>query len=75
MNWLKENWFRVGILVIVGTVALILAVGFLFSQYIQYKQFRLSQETAVQDCIDEAVGGTRGFRASLEAQKCMDKLY
>lgn len=58
---------------VIGTAAIIAAVGFLLSQYIEYKQFQLSQEKAIQDCIDKAVGNTTGFRASLEAQKCREK--
>ena len=59
---------------IAGAAALIFAAGFLLSQYIEYKQFRLSQQKAIQDCIEKTVGvNSTGFIASNAAQKCKDK--
>ena len=59
---------------VIGTATLIFAVGFLLSQYVEYKQYRLSQEKAVQDCIEKSVGAdATGFVAANAAQKCRDK--
>lgn len=57
---------------VIGIAALIFAVGFFLSRYVEYKQLRLSQEKAIQDCIEKA-GSVYGFRASLKAQECRDK--
>ena len=57
----------------IGVAVLTLAVGFLLSQYIEYKQFRLSQEKTIQNCINETVGDATGIKASLTAQKCREK--
>jgi hypothetical protein len=59
---------------VVGVAALIFAIGFLLSQYVEYKQYRLSQEKAIQDCIEKTVGtNTTGFTASNAKQKCIEK--
>lgn len=59
---------------VIGIAALIFASGFFLSQYVEYKQYRLSQEKAIQDCIEKAVGvNTTGFVAANAAQKCRDK--
>ena len=50
---------------VIGLIFLIFAAGFLLSQYVEYKQFRLSQEKAIQDCIEKTAGlNTTGFAAS-----------
>lgn len=58
---------------VIGVAVLLFAAGFLLSQYIEYKQLQLSQEKAIQDCIEKAVGKTTGFIAAVEGQKCRDK--
>ncbi len=59
---------------LVGITVLIFAIGYLFSQYIAYKQFRLSQEKAIQDCVEKTIGtNTAGFIASNAKQKCVEK--
>ena len=59
---------------VIGIAALIFAAGFLLSQYVEYKQYRLAQEKAIQDCIEKSVGANAtGFIAANAAQKCKDK--
>ena len=59
---------------VIGVAALIFAAGFLLSQYIKYKQYRLAQEEAIQDCIEKSVGAdAAGFVAANAAQKCKNK--
>jgi len=59
---------------VIGIAALIFAVGFLLSQYVDYKQFRLSQEKAIQDCIEKTIDiNAIGFTASNAKQKCIEK--
>lgn len=59
---------------VIGIAALIFAAGFLLSQYVEYKQYRLAQEKAIQDCIEKNVGvNATGFVAANTAQKCKDK--
>jgi len=59
---------------VIGVAAFIFAVGFLLSQYVEYKQFRLSQEKAIQDCIEKTVGlNVTGFTASNANRKCIEK--
>lgn len=57
---------------VISVAAIISAVSFLFSRYIEYKQFLLSREKVIQDCIGKTVGGT-GFYASLKVQECKDR--
>ena len=58
----------------IGIAALIFAVGFLLSQYVEYKQYRLSQEKAIQDCVEKTVGiNSTGFIAANARQKCIEK--
>jgi len=59
---------------VIGVVSLVFAVGFLLSQYIEYKQFRLSQEKAIQDCVEKTVGtNATGFTAANAHQKCIER--
>jgi hypothetical protein len=59
---------------LLGVAALIFATGFLFSQFVEYKQYRLSQEKAIQACVEETAGPqATGFVAANAAQKCRDK--
>ena len=59
---------------VIGIAALIFAAGFLLSQYVEYKQYRLAQEKAIQDCIEKSVGANAtGFIVANAAQKCKDK--
>jgi len=55
---------------IIGIAALIFAAGFLISQYFDYKQLQLSQQKAIQDCIERTVGNDTGFLAANKTQKC-----
>jgi len=58
---------------VIGVAALLLVVGYLWSQYIDYKQLELSREKAIQDCIVREVGNLTGIRASLKEQDCRAK--
>ncbi|MFH1346802.1 MAG: hypothetical protein ABIH10_00950 [Spirochaetota bacterium] len=58
---------------VISAIAIIFAIGFLLSQYIGYKQYRLLQEKVIQDCIEKNTMNTSGFVAANAAQKCRDK--
>ena len=58
---------------VIGAAAIIFAAGFLLSQYVKYKQFRLSQEKVIEDCIEKGSGLRFGFDAANKAQKCRDR--
>lgn len=55
-----------------GVAALIFAVGFLLSQFVEYKQYSLSQEKAIQECVEKNVGTFSSFTRALATQKCED---
>ncbi|KKU58171.1 MAG: hypothetical protein UX81_C0025G0012 [Parcubacteria group bacterium GW2011_GWA2_47_12] len=58
---------------IVGISILIFAIGSLLSQYVEYQQFRLSQEKAIRDCIEKDIStDATGFVAANIAHKCKD---
>jgi hypothetical protein len=38
---------------IIGIIVLIFAIGFFLSQYVEYKQFQLSQQKAIEDCVEK----------------------
>ena len=59
--------------VLIGVAALLLAAGFLLSQYIDYQQLKLSREKAIEDCIQKEVGSATGFVASNKARECREK--
>ena len=58
---------------VIGVAALLLVAGYLWSQYIDYKQLELSREKAIQDCIDKEVGNAMGFQASNKARSCRER--
>lgn len=59
---------------VVSIAILIIAVSFLLLQYIKYKQLRLAQEKAVQECVEKTVGiNSAGFIAANAEQKCIEK--
>jgi hypothetical protein len=48
MNWLKENWFQAGLLILL----LLVATSLIFNQYLLVKMHRLNMVNGLTLCID-----------------------
>lgn len=59
MRFIKENWFKFGILVI----SLLYVITFLFQQYIEAKQLNLSVLSEVRQCNKDFPDDERFFNS------------
>ncbi len=73
--FLKENTQKQTIFYLLISIAiLIFAVGYIFSKYIEYKQFKLLQNKTIEDCVEKSVGSnTTGFSATIARQRCVER--
>jgi len=59
---------------IISISALVFVISFLFSQYLEYKKYILSKESAIEECVEKTVGAnSTGFISANAYQKCKDK--
>ncbi len=73
--FIKNNWFKISILIITIIVILLFGISFLFSKYIDYKQLELSRKKLIQECIDKhgiSINETGFYVANIKA-KCAEE--